>query len=132
MDHILLNNFTILNKTYRTIEFQNFPRSKQINLETFRKSVISFRKVGNGIRINASGSFPTLNFSDVEFYVYKENEWKALSLEELKELQSYPNNFQFPSHFKPKEISSIIGNGINLKTLEHFLDKLDLPIIYNL
>lgn len=120
-----LNNFSILDKVYNVIEFQNFLKEKP-SLEIFRKSIISFRKSANGIRINANGIFPTLTYSDVQFFVF-DQQWRELNQKELINLQNYPSDFQFPPHFQLKEISSMLGNGINYLSLSSFLDKLNLP-----
>jgi site-specific DNA-cytosine methylase len=83
-----------------------------------RKGIITIRQ--SGIRVKSPDYFPCLTHNPVIPIIYDKG-YRYLNQQELLSLQDFPSNYQFPKNFSLTKISSLLGNSINLNSLQYFL-----------
>lgn len=95
------------------VELQNWK-----DYQDLKKGIITIRQ--SGIRVKSPDYYPCLTHNPVIPIIYEQG-YRYLNQEELLALQSFPENYQFPTNYSLIKIVSLLGNSVNLTALRHFL-----------
>jgi site-specific DNA-cytosine methylase len=115
--------FLTRKNTYN-VELQNWDHYQDL-----RKGIITIRQ--SGIRVKSPDYYPCLTHSPTNIPIIYENGYRYLNTKELLALQSFKENYQFPTNYSLTKVASLLGNSANVEVTRQFVRK-NYGMDYNL